>query len=110
MPSPRRRDTTAVTVADAKTTEAAYKHRLRRPRPCHDGVYVGDEVYGTRKDEYSLLWHVGTVTEIQSTNLLEVDWHSMSLNPYSPHRIEHPNRYRQWHDRAGVAHIKCRLG
>jgi hypothetical protein len=93
----------------------AFKDRLLRSKPCKDGVYVGDEVYSTRKDENSVLWTVGTVTAIESTDLLEVDWHSLSLNPYLPQQIAAPrylrsskDGHRQWHDRAGVAHIKCR--
>ena len=79
-------------------------------RSCLDGVFVGDEVYGTRHLERDILWFIGTVTRIESTDLIEVRWHSQALDPFAGPRLTIGKPHRQIHDRAGIAHTACRGG
>jgi hypothetical protein len=95
---------------DLKTAVTSVAAAIAGRRPCLDGVAIGDEVYSTRHLEQDVLWLIGTVIAIESTDLLEVAWHTQAVNPFDAEKRWSVvgEQHTQWHDRAGVAHTHCR--
>ena len=102
----RSKDGAAVKTTDVPERKAPFVNE--HPRKCSDGVYVGDQVYSTRRVPSDILWMVGTVKALQSTDLIEVEWNARAFDPHGEIFPIGGKPHRQWHDRAGMAHTHCR--